>query len=109
MEPLVTKRSYNRRSEEDQIRELQEKLAELKAQAEAKARKDLPVVREWPKTQRALRAFVQVALENKREDLAISAQAFMAGIERSLDPEVRAARQKRGKKDDAAEHDIWSS
>ncbi|MCY2960364.1 MAG: hypothetical protein NTY35_09380 [Planctomycetota bacterium] len=104
----MTKRPQNRRSEEDQIRELQEKVAELKAQAEAKARKDLPVVREWPKTQRALRAFVQIAMENRREDLAISAQAFMAGIERSLDPEVAAGRQRRAKKDGPEENDGWS-
>lgn len=104
----MTKRTYTRRSEEEQMRELQEKLAELKAQAEAKSRKDLPVVREWPKTQRALRAFVQIAMENKREDLAISAQAFMAGIERSLDLEIHSARAKRGKKDGTPEHDIWS-
>ena len=86
----MTKRSYNRRSEEDQIRELQEKIAELKAQAEAKARLDQPVVREWPKAQKALRAFMQVAMDNRREDLAISAQAFMAGIERALNPEERS-------------------
>jgi hypothetical protein len=99
MDSLVTKRSYNRRSEEDQIRELQEKVAELKAQAEAKARKEQPVVREWPKVQKALRAFAQIAMENKREDLAISAQAFMAGIERTLDPEVGASRGRRRDKD----------
>lgn len=95
MESLVTKRSYNRRTEEEQIRELQEKVAELKAQAEAKARLDQPVVREWPKAQKALRAFMQVAMDNKREDLAISAQAFMAGIERTLNPEERTARGSR--------------
>ncbi len=92
MGSLVTKRSYNRRTEEEQIRELQEKIAELKAQAEAKARMDQPVVREWPKAQRALRAFMQVAMDNRREDLAISAQAFMAGIERTLNPEERTGR-----------------
>ena len=96
----MTKRSYNRRSEEEQIRELQEKVAELKAQAEAKSRKDMPVVREWPKTQKALRAFMQVAMDHKREDLAISAQAFMAGIERSLDPDVASGRQRRGRDGD---------
>lgn len=100
MESLVTKRSYNRRSEEEQIRELQEKVAELKAQAEAKSRKDLPVVREWPKTQKALRAFMQVAMDHKREDLAISAQAFMAGIERSLAPDIAPGRQRRGRDGD---------
>lgn len=92
MGSLVTKRSYNRRTEEEQIRELQEKIAELKAQAEAKARMEHPVVREWPKAQRALRAFMQVAMDNRRDDLAISAQAFMAGIERALNPEERTGR-----------------
>ncbi len=94
----MTKRSYQRRDEEVQIRELQEKIAELKAQAEAKSRKDMPVVREWPKTQKALRTFIQVASANHRLDLAISAQAFMAGIDRTLDPELTSGRQKRGKR-----------
>jgi len=101
----VTKRSYQRRDEADQIRELQEKIAELKAQAEAKSRKDLPVVREWPKTQKALRTFIQVATAHQRLDLAISAQAFMAGIDRTLDPEVASGRQKRGKREETEETD----
>lgn len=96
MESLVTKRPYNRRTEEEQLRDLQEKVAELKAQAEAKARLDQPVVREWPKAQRALRTFMQVAMDNRREDLAISVQAFLAGIERTLNPE----REKRGGRED---------
>jgi TolA-binding protein len=105
MGSLVTKRSYNRRSEEDQIRELQAKVAELKALAEAKSRKDLPVVREWPKTQRALRAFMQIAMQHKREDLAISAQAFMAGIERTLDPDTGSGRTRRSRSDESSDRD----
>lgn len=101
----MTKRSYNRRTEEDQIRELQAKVAELKAQAEAKSRQDLPVVREWPKTQRALRAFMQVAMQHKREDLAISAQAFMAGIERTLDPVQSSGRSRRSRDEDSDRDD----
>ncbi|MBL8861389.1 MAG: hypothetical protein JNK02_05195 [Planctomycetes bacterium] len=95
----MTKRSSPRRSEEDQIRDLQAQIAELRAQAEAKTRKDLPVVRAWPKTQRALREFIQVATDHHRPDLAISAQAFMAGVERSLDPEIALARSKRTRKE----------
>ncbi len=100
MGSLVAKRSYNRRSEEDQIRELQAKVAELKALAEAKSRPDLPVVQEWPKTQKALRAFMAIAMKHRREDLAISAQAFMAGIERTLDPEISTGRGRRGRGSD---------
>ena len=97
MESSVTKRSYNRRTEEDKIRELEEKVASLKAKVEAKQRRDLPVVREWPKVQRALRQFAQLAVEHGREDLAISAQAFMAGTERTLKPHVETVPVKRAK------------
>ena len=97
MESSVTKRSYNRRTEEDKIRELEEKVASLKAKVEAKQRPDLPVVREWPKMQRALKNFAQLAMEHGREDLAISVQAFMAGTERTLKPHVETVPIKRAK------------
>lgn len=94
----MTKRPYTRRSEEEQLRELQARVDELKSQLEAKSRKDLPVVQEWPRTQRALRQFIQIAMDHQRSDLAISAQAFMAGVERSLDLEVAAAKSRRGRR-----------
>jgi len=97
MESSLTKRSYNRRTEEDKIRELEEKVASLKAKVEAKQRKDLPVVREWPKVQRTLSQFAQVAADHGREDLANSIQAFMAGTERSLRPHVETVPIKRAR------------
>jgi hypothetical protein len=103
----VTKRPLSRRTEEDQIRELQQKVDELKAQLEAKSRKDLPVVQAWPKVQRVLRQFVQVATDHHRTDIAISAQAFMAGVDRSLDPEVMAGKSRRGRRAAGDAGDDW--
>jgi hypothetical protein len=80
----MTKRSYNRRTEEDRIRELEEKLAKVRARLETKQRKDSPVLREAAKIQRSLRKFIQLAQDNGRSDLALSVQAFSAGLDRSV-------------------------
>ncbi len=90
----MAKRQYTRRTDEDRIRELEEKVEALKSKMEARQRKDLPVVRQWPKVQRALRAFAQTAMDHEREDLAISVQAFMGGIERTLNPESEPTRRR---------------
>jgi hypothetical protein len=103
MTTLVPKRSYNRRTEEDRIRELQEKVALLKARMEARQREDLGLVRAWPKLKKQLLAFADRALANKREDVAVSAQAFVAGIERTLEPHVETVRLKRPRKPGGAE------
>lgn len=79
-----TKRSYQRRSDEDRISELTAKLEKIKQRLEMKSRKDSPVLREVAKVQRVLRKFAQTALDHGREDLANSTQAFAAGLERSV-------------------------
>jgi hypothetical protein len=78
-------RPYSRRSDSERIADLQKKIEALQGRLEKKQRKDLPVLREVPKVQRHLRAFVQLALNHGRQDLATSAMAFAAGLERALE------------------------
>jgi hypothetical protein len=80
----MPKRSYTRRTPEDRLRELEAKLAEAKAKLEADKERDSPLHRDWQKTNKLLRKFIQTASDAGRGDIAISVQAFSAGIERSL-------------------------
>jgi hypothetical protein len=84
MTTTMSKRTYVRRTEEERIHDLEEKLAQVKARLEAKQNKNSPVLREWVRVQRALKKFGQTALDSGRQDLALSAQAFSAGLERSV-------------------------
>ncbi len=83
-----TKRRYRRRSDEDRIAELEEKISSIRDRIEARKRRDSPVLREIPKVQRALRKFAQLALDHGREDLANSTTAFVAGLERAAGADV---------------------
>lgn len=80
----MTKRSYTRRSPEERLRELESKLAEAKAKLEAEKERDSLLHQEWQKAFKLLRKFIQTASDEGRTDIAISVQAFTAGIERSI-------------------------
>jgi len=80
----TAKRSYNRRSEDQRIADLQAKIEKIKSRLEEKQRKDSPVQREVTRVQRVLRKFAQTAQDNGRSDLAMSTQAFAAGLERLM-------------------------
>ncbi len=79
----MSKRKYTRRTDEQLIQDLQDKIKTVKTRMESKKRKDSPVMKELPKVQRSLRKFAQIALDNGREDLANSSTAFLAGLERA--------------------------
>ena len=94
------KRSYTRRSEDERIADLQEKIQEIKARLESKQRKDSPVLRELVKVRRMLRKFAQTAVDCGRADLALSTEAFVAGLERIANtPEEPARRRSRQPKE----------
>lgn len=80
----MTKRSYTRRTTEQRLQELEAKLADAKARLEAEKERDSPLHKEWARTHKLLRKFIQTAMNEGRSDLAISAEAFTAGIERSI-------------------------
>jgi molecular chaperone GrpE (heat shock protein) len=92
---MTDKRSYNRRSDDERIAELQAKIQALQGKLEAKQREDLPVLREIPKVQRRLRKFAQLAVNHGRHDLANSTLAFLAGLERNLNDD-EPMRRRRG-------------
>lgn len=96
MTQTMPKRSYSRRTEEQRIQDLEAKLAEIKAKLESKKEQDSPLHREWAKAHRGLVKFIQVATDNARVDLALSAEAFAAGIQRSIriDPDEREPRRR---------------
>jgi hypothetical protein len=78
----TAKRSYNRRSEDQRIADLESKIHRIKERMEMKQRKDSPVLREVTRVQRLLRKFAQTAQDHGRADLAMSTQAFAAGLDR---------------------------
>ena len=82
------RRRYHRRSDDERIAELEQKIVELKARQSAKERKSDPVIREIPKIQRRLRKFAQLATDHHRLDIANSIRMFNAGLERVLRSEL---------------------
>jgi hypothetical protein len=107
MTKIMTKRTYTRRTEDDRIRELEAKLEEVKARLEERKRMDTPLLREWMKARKVLRAFQQTATDSGRSDLALSAEAFAAGLERSIhtNPEEQTRRRSKPAKNDS---DPWN-
>lgn len=79
----MSKRAYNRRTEDEKIEELQAKIADLRLRMELKNRKDGPVFRDLKKVKKVLTKFGQTAMDCERVDLATMTQAFLAGLERS--------------------------
>jgi hypothetical protein len=78
----TAKRAYHRRSEDQRIADLEAKIQKIKARMEIRQRKDSPVLREVMRVQRVLRRFAQTAQDHGRSDLAMSTQAFAAGLDR---------------------------
>lgn len=79
----MAKRSYTRRSDEDLIQDLQDKINRVEARIAAREREDAPVLKEIPKLGRHLRKFAQLALDHDREDLSNMTLAFLSGLTRA--------------------------
>jgi hypothetical protein len=94
-----SKRSYERRSDEQRIADLQQKIQDLQVKAQAKVQKesspDQAVLKSIPKLARHLRKFADLAMSKGRQDIATSTWAFMAGLERNLGQD-EPARRRRG-------------
>ena len=82
-----TKRKYTRRTEEDRIQELENRIQLMKAKIVERSQKDSPLMRELPKLQVRLRKFADLAMECGRADISNSTVAFSAGIGRGLTPD----------------------
>jgi len=88
------RRSYNRRSAEERVAELDKKIAELKARQAAREKKGDPVLREMQKLLKGLKRFIQIAHDHKRPDVANSAMGFKSMLERILAAETGALVEK---------------
>ncbi len=99
----TAKRAYHRRSEDQRIADLEAKIHKIKARMEMKQRKDSPVLREVTRVQRVLRRFAQTAQDHGRSDLAMSTQAFAAGLDRLVNtPDEPVRRRGRASSADLA-------
>ena len=87
----TTRRKYNRRSDDQRIAELEERIRGLQAKAILREKKADPVIKEIPKVQRRLVKFAQLARDNDRLDIANSITAFNSGLERILRTETEKA------------------
>jgi molecular chaperone GrpE (heat shock protein) len=83
-------RSYKRRSPDQRVADLERRIAELKAKRAARDKKDDPVLREIQKLQQRLKRFIQLALNQKRPDIANSALGFKSSLDRILSQELGA-------------------
>lgn len=95
------RRSYQRRSAEQRVAELEKKIAALKARQASRERKDDPVLRELQKLMKRLKHFVQHAHDHKRPDIANSVMGFKSMLERILAAEMGSGTGARGGKVDA--------
>jgi molecular chaperone GrpE (heat shock protein) len=95
------RRSYQRRSADQRIADLDQKLAELRAKLSAQEKRDDPVLREIQKLQKRLKSFIQLAHDHKRPDVANSAMGFKAMLDRILASELGADDDDDARDDDA--------
>lgn len=77
----MSKRSYNRRTDDQLIAELESRIKKIEGRIESKQREDAPVVKAIPKIKRNLGKFSQLCLDHGRGDIANSILAFMATLE----------------------------
>ncbi len=95
---LRSKRAHERRSDEERIAELQQRILELQLKEQAKLERVIPpdhaVLKSIPKLARHLRKFADLAMAHGRQDIATSTWAFMAGLERNLGKDEPARRRR---------------
>lgn len=86
----VAKRKYTRRSDEQRIAELEERIKKIREREKAKERRENPFLKEAAKLQRQLRKFAQTAMDQSRPDIANSTTAFVSALERMVTPDKSA-------------------
>lgn len=75
-------RSYNRRSPEQIISDLEAEIERQRTKLEAKEKANDPVLSEIPKLKKRLRKFAQAAFDGKRSDLGNSVTAFVTSLDK---------------------------
>jgi len=77
----MAKRSYNRRSDDELIEDLQDRIKKIENRLEARQRPDARILKEIPKLKRTLARFAQLCMDHQRNDISNSIVAFMATVE----------------------------
>lgn len=89
----AARRNYARRSDEQRIKDLEAKIAEIREREEEKQRKENPLLKEVPKLQAKLRGFAKLATKNGRLDIANSVTAWVSSLDRmTRDERLRPAK-----------------
>lgn len=86
------KRKYRRRTEEERIKELESRIEELKSRMDARKREVSPLQKQIPRLQKRLRDFAALAAECGRTDVYNTTIAFLAGLDRVLNPDQETLR-----------------
>ncbi len=92
------KRSYNRRSADERIADLEAEIARQQEKIQDRARKRResrelsPVAKAIPKAKKHLEALAEVAQETDRHDVANSVHLFLVGLQRIYDEEFSKKR-----------------
>ena len=73
----MTKREYNRRTDEERLSELESQLEKLKGKVQQQQRPDAPVLEEIEKVKKVLNKFSQTCADHGRTDMANSVMAFL--------------------------------
>lgn len=95
----MAKRSYRRRSDEELIAELQEKIKTVEQRLQAKTRPDAELLKQVPKVGRTLKKFAQEATDNGRDDISNMTLAFLAGLQRAAEELPEEQPKKRGRRE----------
>ena len=77
----MSKRSYNRRSDDEIIEDLQKRIHSIEARRQAREREDAPVLKAVPKLKKQLAKFAQVCMDHDRSDLSNTVMAFLSTLE----------------------------
>ncbi|MCP3917843.1 MAG: hypothetical protein GY711_20040 [bacterium] len=85
----MSKRTYNRRSDEEIIGDLQNKIRKIENRIESKKRPDSAVLKELPKIKRNMARFSQLCMDNDRSDISNTVQGFLATLEAQARQETR--------------------
>jgi hypothetical protein len=86
-EATTRRRSYRRRTDDERIADLEQRILELKTKKAVQKKRVDPVLKEIPKIQRKLRKFAQFAMDGNRPDIANSVTAFNSSLERIIQSE----------------------
>jgi len=80
----MAKRSYNRRSDDQIIDELESRIKSIEQRMEARRHKESPVLKEFGKVKRSLAKFSQLCMDEQRNDLSNTVMAFLATIDQQV-------------------------